>query len=59
MPEPACPRSQIPNSVTHPRAQVADWAGNSVPILVRVYAKCLTDSEQTALRRIEEAEAEP
>ena len=29
-------------------------AGNSVPVLLRVYAKCLTDSEQTALRRIEE-----
>ena len=40
-------------------AQVAEWAGNSVPVLLRVYAKCLTDSEQTALRRIEEAEAKP
>ncbi len=37
-------------------AQVAEWAGNSVPVLLRVYAKCLTDSEQTALKRIEEAE---
>jgi integrase len=37
-------------------AQVAEWAGNSVPVLLRVYAKCLTDSEQTALRRIEEVE---
>jgi integrase len=40
-------------------AQVAEWAGNSVPVLLRVYAKCLTDSEQTALRRIEAAEAGP
>ncbi len=40
-------------------AQVAEWAGNSVPVLLRVYAKCLTDSEQTALRRIEQAEAQP
>jgi hypothetical protein len=40
-------------------AQVAEWAGNSVPVLLRVYAKCLTDSEQTALKRIEYAEAEP
>jgi integrase len=40
-------------------AQVAEWAGNSVPVLLRVYAKCLTDSEQTALRRIEEAETKP
>ena len=40
-------------------AQVAEWAGNSVPVLLRVYAKCLTDSEQTALRRIEKADSEP
>ncbi len=40
-------------------AQVAEWAGNSVPVLLRVYAKCLTDSEQTALRRIEENERAP
>jgi integrase len=39
-------------------AQVAEWAGNSVPVLLRVYAKCLTDSEQTALKRIEDAEAD-
>lgn len=37
-------------------AQVAEWAGNSVPVLLRVYAKCLTDSEQAALRRLEQAE---
>lgn len=36
--------------------QVAEWAGNSVPVLLRVYAKCLTDSEQSALKRIEQAE---
>ena len=38
-------------------AQVAEWAGNSVAVLLRVYAKCLVGSEQTALQRIEEAEA--
>ncbi|WP_395111595.1 tyrosine-type recombinase/integrase [Actinomadura sp. SCN-SB] len=32
--------------------QVADWAGNSVPVLLRVYAKCLTDSTETALRKL-------
>lgn len=36
--------------------QVAEWPGNSVPVLLRVYAKCLTDSEQSALKRIEHAE---
>jgi integrase len=40
-------------------AQVAEWAGNSVSVLLRVYAKCLVDSEKTALRRIEEAEGGP
>jgi len=37
-------------------AQVAERADNSVPVLLSVYAKCLTDSEQTARRRIEQAE---
>jgi len=68
--EAASPLAERPYDLRHARlstwlnagvapAQVAEWAGNSVPVLLRVYAKCLTDSEQTALRRIEEAEAEP
>ena len=32
-------------------ARVAEWAGNSVPVLLRVYAKCLSGSEQSALRK--------
>jgi hypothetical protein len=66
----ASPLAERPYDLRHARlstwlnagvapAQVADWAGNSVPVLLRVYAKCLTDSEQTALRRLEEAEAKP
>jgi integrase len=66
----ASPLAERPYDLRHARlstwlnagvapAQVAEWAGNSVPVLLRVYAKCLTDSEQTALRRIEEAEASP
>ena len=39
-------------------AQVAEWAGNSVAVLHRVYARCLTDSEQTALRRLAESESD-
>jgi integrase len=35
--------------------QVAEWAGHSVDILLRIYAKCLDGQEGTALRRIEEA----
>jgi integrase len=68
--EAASPLAERPYDLRHARlstwlnagvapAQVAEWAGNSVPVLLRVYAKCLTDSEQTALRRIEEAEAKP
>jgi integrase len=68
--EAASPLAERPYDLRHARlstwlnagvapAQVAEWAGNSVPVLLRVYAKCLTDSEQTALRRIEEAEATP
>jgi hypothetical protein len=34
-------------------AQVAEWADNRVPVVLRVYARRLTDSEPTALRRIE------
>jgi len=68
--EAASPLAERPYDLRHARlstwlnagvapAQVAEWAGNSVPVLLRVYAKCLTDSEQTALRRIEEAEGHP
>jgi hypothetical protein len=38
-------------------ARVAEWAGNSVPVLLRVYAKCLSGTEQSALRKIQEAES--
>jgi integrase len=35
--------------------QVAAWAGNSVQVLLRVYAKCIADRDQINRRRIEEA----
>jgi integrase len=68
--EAASPLAERPYDLRHARlstwlnagvapAQVAEWAGNSVPVLLRVYAKCLTDSEQTALKRIEQAESGP
>jgi integrase len=68
--EAASPLAERPYDLRHARlstwlnttndpAQVAEWAGNSVPVLLRVYAKCLTDSEQTALRRLEQAEPDP
>lgn len=38
-----------------PAAQVAEWAGHSVAVLLRVYAKCIDGQDQLAKRRIEEA----
>jgi hypothetical protein len=32
--------------------QVAEWAGHSVEILLRVYAKCLEGQDEIAKRRI-------
>ena len=33
-----------------PATQVAEWAGHSIEILLRIYAKCL-DGEQATMRR--------
>jgi integrase len=38
-----------------PAPQVAAWAGHSVNVLLRVYAKCIVGQESAARRRIEEA----
>ncbi len=38
-----------------PAAQVAEWAGHSVDVLLRVYAKCIAGQHGEAKRRIEEA----
>ncbi|MGO8883260.1 MAG: tyrosine-type recombinase/integrase [Streptosporangiaceae bacterium] len=38
-----------------PAPQVAEWAGHSVDVLLRVYAKCITGQQEDAKRRIEEA----
>jgi integrase len=35
--------------------QVAEWAGHSVDVLLRVYAKCLDGTEHEARRRVESA----
>jgi hypothetical protein len=39
--------------------QVAERAGHSVAVLLRVYAKCIDGQDQIARRRIEEALREP
>lgn len=36
-----------------PATQVAEWAGNSVHVLLRVYAKCIAGQDEAARRRIE------
>jgi integrase len=38
-----------------PPAQVAEWAGHSVAVLLKVYAKCIAGQDELAKRRIEEA----
>jgi hypothetical protein len=41
-----------------PATQVAEWAGHSVHVLMRVYAKCVYGQEEAARLRIEAALAE-
>ncbi|WP_236003640.1 site-specific integrase [Nonomuraea antri] len=38
-----------------PAKQVAEWAGNSVKVLLSTYAKCLVGQDEVAMRRISEA----
>jgi integrase len=35
-----------------PPTQVAEWAGHSVAVLLRVYAKCIAGQEEAARHRI-------
>jgi hypothetical protein len=41
-------------SPTADRGQVAEWAGHSVAILLKIYAKCLDVQDAISKRRIEE-----
>lgn len=38
-----------------PATQVAEWAGHSVEVLLRIYAKCIVGQNEAAKRRIAEA----
>ncbi|MGV9776590.1 tyrosine-type recombinase/integrase [Streptosporangium sp. NPDC003464] len=38
-----------------PATQVAEWAGHSVEVLLRIYAKCIVGQDEAAKRRISEA----
>ncbi|WP_329085082.1 tyrosine-type recombinase/integrase [Actinomadura citrea] len=64
--EAASPLAETPYALRHaavstwlgagvPPAQVAEWAGHSVAVLLRVYAKCVAGQEEDAMRRISEA----
>jgi integrase len=37
-----------------PAAQVAEWAGHSVAVLLKVYARCIDGQDQISKRRIED-----
>ena len=39
--------------------QVAEWAGHSVNVLLKVYAKCIEGQDEAARRRIAKALGEP
>jgi integrase len=38
-----------------PAVQAAEWAGHSVAVLLRVYAKCIDGEEATVLKRLDDA----
>jgi integrase len=38
-----------------PATQVAEWAGHSVNVLLKVYASCIDGQDEASLRRIEAA----
>ena len=44
-----------PGSTRRARSQVAERAGHSIDVLLRVYAKCISGQQYEAKRRIEEA----
>jgi integrase len=37
-----------------PPVQVAEWAGHSVAVLLRIYAKCIDGQDQVNKRRIQD-----
>jgi hypothetical protein len=42
-----------------PATQVAEWAGHSVDVLLKIYAKCIVGQDKVARRRISDALADP
>jgi hypothetical protein len=41
-----------------PATQIAEWAGHSVAVLLRVYAKCIAGQQAEAKRRILDVQPE-
>jgi integrase len=67
--EAASPLAETPYQLRHacvstwlnagvPATQVADWAGHSVAVLLRVYAKCIAGQQAEAKRRILDVQPE-
>lgn len=65
-PQQASPLAKVPYHLRHaavslwlnagvPATQVAEWAGHSVHVLLKVYAKCIDGQEEAARKRIEAA----
>jgi hypothetical protein len=48
-------RQDLASAAGVPAAQVAEWAGHSVDVLLRVYVKCIAGQQGEAKRRIEDA----
>lgn len=42
-----------------PATQVAEWAGHSVHVLLKVYASCIDGQDEAARKRIEDALGDP
>ena len=62
----ASPLARVPYHLRHaavslwlnagvPATQVAEWAGHSFPVLLKVYAQCIDGQEEAAKRRIDAA----
>jgi hypothetical protein len=53
------PHTDTPRPGNGSPEQVAEWAGNSVEIPLRVYAKCLAGHDEIAMRRISDVLGQP
>jgi hypothetical protein len=53
------PLAKRPYDLRHaavaPATQVAEWAGHSVHVLLKVYAKCIDGQDELASRKIDDA----